>query len=280
MIQQKRTKATKFILLIVALLITVIAIFPIYWMFITSFQLQTEMFSTKLHLLPSKLTLENYIYAFKALPLGRIINNTIFVAIIRTLLSLFLCSLAGFAFSKLRFKGKNMLFLLLIFTMTIPFEAIVIPLFLMMVKIKWVNTYYALIIPMAADAFGIFFMRQYISIIPDELVDAAKIDGCNYFEIYYLVIIPIVKPALFTLAILVFKTAWNNFLWPLVVIRKLNMQVLSVAIQIIPPIEVGVRSIPWGATMAVATLSVLPLLILFLFLQQGFVSGATEGSIK
>jgi len=281
MTQQKRTKATKkLILLIVSLLITVIAIFPIYWMLITSFQPQAEMFSTKLRLLPSKLTLENYIYSFKSLPLLRIINNTVFVAVIKTLLSLFLSSLAGFAFSKLRFKGKNKIFLLLIFTMAIPFEAIVIPTFLIMVKLKWVNTYYALIIPMAANAFAIFFMRQYIDTIPDELIDAAKIDGCNYFEIYRLIIMPLVKPALAVLAILIFKVAWNDFLWPLVVIRKLNMQVLSVAIQVIPPIEPGVRSIPWGATMAVATISVLPLLIFFFFLQKNFISGATQGSIK
>jgi ABC-type glycerol-3-phosphate transport system permease component len=278
--QAKTKRLVTFILLIASVLMAVIAIFPIYWMFITSLQHEAEMFTTKLRLLPGKITLENYVYAFRALPLLRIIMNTTFISVTRTILSLFLCSLAGFAFAKLRFRGRDGLFLLLIWTMTIPFEAVVIPTFLMMVKLKWVNTYYPLIVPMAADAFGIFLMRQYISSVPDELVDAARIDGCSYFRTYSSVILPVVKPALVTLAIFVFKTAWNDFLWPLVVIRKIDMQVLMVAIQIIPPIDPGVRSIPWGATMAVATISVLPLLILFLFLQREFISGATQGSIK
>lgn len=280
MSQAKTKRLVTFILLIASVLMAVIAIFPIYWMFITSLQHEAEMFTTKLRLLPGKITLENYVYAFRALPLLRIIMNTTFISVTRTILSLFLCSLAGFAFAKLRFRGRDGLFLLLIWTMTIPFEAVVIPTFLMMVKLKWVNTYYPLIVPMAADAFGIFLMRQYISSVPDELVDAARIDGCSYFRTYSSVILPVVKPALVTLAIFVFKTAWNDFLWPLVVIRKIDMQVLMVAIQIIPPIDPGVRSIPWGATMAVATISVLPLLILFLFLQREFISGATQGSIK
>lgn len=280
MSQAKTKRLVTFILLIASVLMAVIAIFPIYWMFITSLQHEAEMFTTKLRLLPGKITLENYVYAFRALPLLRIIMNTTFISVTRTILSLFLCSLAGFAFAKLRFRGRDGLFLLLIWTMTIPFEAVVIPTFLMMVKLKWVNTYYPLIVPMAADAFGIFLMRQYISSVPDELVDAARIDGCSYFRTYSSVILPVVKPALVTLAIFVFKTAWNDFLWPLVVIRKTDMQVLMVAIQIIPPIDPGVRSIPWGATMAVATISVLPLLILFLFLQREFISGATQGSIK
>ena len=280
MSQAKTKRLVTFILLIASVLMAVIAIFPIYWMFITSLQHEAEMFTTKLRLLPGKITLENYVYAFRALPLLRIIMNTTFISVTRTILSLFLCSLAGFAFAKLRFRGRDGLFLLLIWTMTIPFEAVVIPTFLMMVKLKWVNTYYPLIVPMAADAFGIFLMRQYISSVPDELVDAARIDGCSYFRTYSSVILPVVKPALVTLAVFVFKTAWNDFLWPLVVIRKIDMQVLMVAIQIIPPIDPGVRSIPWGATMAVATISVLPLLILFLFLQREFISGATQGSIK
>lgn len=267
-------------LFILATIIGILCVFPIYWMFISSFRPNSELFSSNLSLIPKTISFEHYQYAFKALPMFRIIGNTILVAVIRTLCSLFLCSLAGYAFSKLRFPGRRFLFLLLLATMAVPFESLVIPSFIIMVKFKWVNTYYPLIVPMAANAFGIFFMRQYINTLPDELMESALIDGCSFFKIYTKIILPLVKPALATLSIFIFKLAWNDFLWPMIVIRKTIMQVMPVAIQAIPPLTAATRNIPWGATMAAASISVLPLLIIFFVLQKHFVSGATQGALK
>jgi ABC-type glycerol-3-phosphate transport system permease component len=275
-------RLTRGLLIGVAVIISVLAIFPVYWMLVSSFRPQSELFSTHLNLLPRHISLEHYIYAFSAVPLLRILGNTLFVAASRTVLSLFLCSLAGFAFSKLRFRGRKVLFLLLLFTMTIPFEAIIIPSFIIVVRLHWVNTYYPLIVPMAASAFGIFFMRQYVNTIPDELIQAAVIDGCGYFRIYRSVILPVTIPAIITLSIFIFKLSWNDFIWPLIVIRKTILDVMMVAIQSLPPpLTAGqARDVPWGATMAASFVSVIPLLVIFFALQRYFVSGATQGSIK
>ncbi len=267
-------------LFLLAAITTFVCLFPIYWMFISSLRPQGDLFSSKVQLIPTRMSLEQYQYAFKAKPLPRIMFNTLFVSVSRTLLSLFLCSLAGFAFAKLRFPGKSALFLILLFTMIIPFEAMIIPSFIIIVKLGWLNTYYPLIVPMAASAFGIFFLRQYIRTIPDELVDAARIDGCGYFGIYHRIMLPTIKPALITLAIFTFKAAWDDFLWPLIVIRKEIMEVMMVAIRTLPPIVEGDRNVPWGAIMAASTLSVLPLMILFLVLQREFMSGATTGALR
>ncbi len=267
-------------LFLVAAAVTFVSLFPIYWMFVSSLRPQADLFSSKVEFFPRRISLEQYDYAFRAKPLLRIMFNTLFVAVSRTALSLFLCSLAGFAFAKLRFSGSRVLFLVLLFTMIIPFEAMIIPSFIIVVKLGWLNTYYPLIVPVAASAFGIFFLRQYIRTIPDELVDAARIDGCGYFGIYHRVMLPTIKPALITLAIFVFKVAWDDFLWPLIVIRKEIMQVMMVAIRTLPPLVEGDRNVPWGAIMAASSLSVLPLMALFLILQREFMSGATTGAIK
>lgn len=278
--KQVKELSAKVFLFLVAAIIGIVCVFPIYWMFVSSFRPQKDLFSTTIELFPYTFSLEHYDYAFRAAPMFRVIGNTTFVATTRTLLSLFLCSLAGFAFSKLRFPGRRGLFVLLLFTMTIPYEALVIPSFIIFIKLGWVDTYFPLIIPMAASAFGIFLMRQYINTVPDELIQAARIDGCGYFRIYTAIILPVIKPVLVTLAIFVFKLAWNDFLWPLIIIRKMKNQLLMVVIQTLPPIESAMRDIPWGATMAAASLSVFPLLILFIILRRQFISGATQGAIK
>ncbi len=278
--KQVKELSTKILLFLIAALIGIVCVFPIYWMFVSSFRPQKDLFSTTIELLPYTFSFEHYDYAFKAAPMFRVIGNTTFVATTRTLLSLFLCSLAGFAFSKLRFPGRRGLFVLLLFTMTVPYEALIIPSFIIFIKLGWVDTYYPLIIPMAASAFGIFLMRQYINTVPEELVQAARIDGCGYFRIYTAIILPVIKPVLVTLAIFIFKLAWNDFLWPLIIIRKMKNQLLMVVIRTLPPIESAMRDIPWGATMAAASLSVIPLLVLFVIMRRQFISGATQGAIK
>jgi ABC-type glycerol-3-phosphate transport system permease component len=251
-----------------------------YWMVISAIRPNSESFTTQLRFLPMKLTAENYNYVKSAIPLAKIYFNSIFVSVSRTLLTLFFASLAGFAFAKLRFKGRSVIFIFVLFTMTIPFDSIVLPSFMIMVAVKWVNTYWPLIIPHAADAFGIFLMRQYIVTVPTELIESARIDGCSFFRIYRSIVVPIVIPAFITLAIFIFRSSWNDFLWPLIIIREPAKQMLMVAINSLPPNDPVIRDIPWGATMAAACLACIPPLVLFLSLQRYFIPDAMRGSIK
>lgn len=259
---------------------SVICIFPFFWMIVSAIRPNTETFTTTLQLLPKELTLENVRYVADAIPLSRIYVNSLTVSLTRTLLTLFFASLAGFAFAKLRFKCRTLLFILVLFTMTIPFDSIVLPSFMMMVKLKWVDSYMPLVIPFITDSFAIFLMRQYISAVPNEIIESARIDGASFFKIYYAIIVPVVIPAFITLTIFVFKNSWNDFLWPLVIIRTPAKQMLMVAINSLPPNNPMIRDIPWGATMAAACLACIPPLMLFIFLQKYFIADAMKGAVK
>lgn len=268
------------LLMFVAILVAVIFVFPLYWMIVSSVRPNSETFTTTLRLIPTSFTLDHYKYVEDAIPIFRIIFNSLFVSITRTLLSLFFASLTGFTFAKLRFRGNKTLFIMVLFTMAIPFDALVLPTFIIMVRINWVNTYLPLIIPFLAEPFAIFLMRQYMAAVPYEMIESAKIDGASYFRIYRSIVVPVVVPAFITLAIFVFRSSWNDFLWPLVVIRKPAKQMLMVAINSLPPNNPAIRDIPWGATMAAACIACIPPLLIFLFLQKYFIAEAMEGSVK
>lgn len=267
-------------LIFVAVILAVVCVFPLYWMVVSAIRPNAETFKTTLRLIPQSLTDENFAYVANAIPLMRIYLNSLFVSLSRTLLTLFFASLAGFAFAKLRFRGRNMLFLLVLFTMAIPFDAIVLPSFMIMVRLKWSDTYWPLIIPFLADPFAIFMMRQYIKAVPTEILESARIDGASYFRIYRSIVVPVIGPAFITLTIFVFRSSWNDFLWPLIIIRTPMKQMLMVSINNLPPIDSVIRDIPWGATMAAACLACLPPLLLFLFLQKYFIAGVMKGSVK
>ncbi len=256
---------------------SVLFVFPFFWMISASFKTQGELFGTAYSLLPSKITLENYQFAFTAVPLARNFFNSVFIATSYTVLALFFCSLGGFAFAKFRFPGNKALFAFLLGTMMVPGMVGIVPSFIIMSWLGWVNTYWGMIIPGSAHAFGIFFMRQYIASLPDELLDAAKIDGCGDFGIYARIVLPVIVPALVTLAIMDFIGSWNNFLWPLIILRNYQMYTLLIAINLLPAAKFNT---PWAAIMAGSTVSVVPLVILFIFLQRWFISGILMGSIR
>ncbi len=261
----------------ILIIASMVFLFPFFWMISASFKTQAELFGSATSLLPSEITFEHYQFAFTAVPLARNFFNSAFISITYTLLALFFCSLGGFAFAKFDFPGRNMLFAFLLGTLMVPKMVSIVPSFIIMTRLGWVNTYYAMIIPGAANAFGIFFMRQYISTLPDELLDAAKIDGCSDFSLYYRITLPVIAPALVTLAIIFFIGSWNDFLWPLIILRSYDMYTLLVAINLLPAAQFNT---PWAAIMAGSTVSVVPLLIVFFFLQRWFISGVTLGSVR
>jgi len=250
---------------------------PLWWMFAASFMDQGEIFSGKLALWPSHWIAANYVAASQLLPLYRNLLNSIVIAGGHTLLAVFFASLAGYAFAKLSFPGRGALFLLILLTMMVPSEVGLIPSFIIVSKLRLVNTYWALILPGAASGLGIFFLRQYMSTLSNAVLEAARIDGCPEFGIFYRVVVPMSVPALAALAILDFVGSWNDYLWPLVMLRTRDMQTITLAV---PALEATGFNIPWGAIMAGSVIAVVPPIVVFLLFQRYFVAGITVGSVK
>jgi ABC-type glycerol-3-phosphate transport system permease component len=269
-------RATAYAVLIIWCLL---AIFPIFWMASTSLKPPTESFSGLGSVLPQDPSLNNYVAVSRLLPLARNILNSVTVATVGTILTVFLCSLAGMAFAKYEFPGKNALFFLLLATMMVPPEAGVVPVFAIMRALGWINNLLSLIIPTAATAIGIFYMRQYISGFPTEVMEQARLDGCREFRIYWQIVVPVVAPALAAWASIGFIARWNDFFWPLIFMRSKEMFTLMVAISTLPVSE-GL-STPWPVIMAGTTVSVLPLFAIYFLLQgyqkEGLALGAVRG---
>ena len=222
-----------------------------------------------------KLT-SNYRNLWKTVPYNRYFINSVFIATASTLLTLFFCSLGGYAFAKYRFRGQKILFGILLASMMVPFQVLLVPLFGLMYDIGWLNSYKAIIIPFSVGAFGVFLMRQFIVTIPSELLDAARIDGCSEFGIYYRIVLPIIKPALGALTIYSFLGSWNGYLWPLIILRDEAKYTLPIGLANL----VGIYRQDYGMLMAGTLLSLMPIVILFLAMQREFVQGITLGSVK
>ena len=218
----------------------------------------------------------NYRNLWKTVPYNRYFVNSIFIATASTLLTLFFCSLGGYAFAKYQFRGQKILFGILLASMMVPFQVLLVPLFGLMYDIGWLNSYKAIIIPFSVGAFGVFLMRQFIVTIPSELLDAARIDGCSEFGIYYRIVLPIIKPALGALTIYSFLGSWNGYLWPLIILRDEVKYTLPIGLANL----VGTYRQDYGMLMAGTLLSLMPIVILFLAMQREFVQGITLGGVK
>ena len=218
----------------------------------------------------------NYRNLWKTVPYNRYFVNSVFIATASTLLTLFFCSLGGYAFAKYQFRGQKILFGILLASMMVPFQVLLVPLFGLMYDIGWLNSYKAIIIPFSVGAFGVFLMRQFIVTIPSELLDAARIDGCSEFGIYYRIVLPIIKPALGALTIYSFLGSWNGYLWPLIILRDEVKYTLPIGLANL----VGIYRQDYGMLMAGTLLSLMPIIILFLAMQREFVQGITLGGVK
>jgi ABC-type glycerol-3-phosphate transport system permease component len=252
-------------------------VFPFVWMLVSSLKPFTEIFAGT-HFLPQHWTLHNFSSFFHQADAVRAIWNSFYIATSTTALSLFLCALGGYGFAKFRFVGRNFLFGFVIATLAVPFAVIVVPLFVMMRNtFHWVDTPWPLIVPWAANAFGIFFMRQYMLSIPDEILDAARVDGASEPRIFLRIVLPVCKPALVSLGIIVFIASWNNFLWPLVVLPSPHNWTLPLVLRSLqgPP-----GRTPYDVLMAGSVVSTLPLVIGFLDVQRRLVSGIMAGGVK
>jgi multiple sugar transport system permease protein len=257
-------------------LLALATIIPLVWMVSASFMPPGEATTDPPPFFPSRLTLENYQALFTRLSLGRHLLNSIGVAVGGTLLSLLFNSMAGYAFAKLRFGGRDRIFAILIAALAIPGQVGMLPLFLLMRQLGLVNTYLGVLIPSLASILGIFLVRQFALSIPDELLDAARVDGAGELRIFASVVLPLMRPVLATLAIITFMNTWNDFLWPLIVLTDDSKQTLPVALARL----VGEHALDTELMMAGAVLTVLPVLLVFLALQRSYIEGILMGSVK
>lgn len=256
----------------------ILSLFPFYWMFVSSFKPVEDIFTYPPALIPAHLTVENYERLPVLVPtIARNALNSLALALFTPIASVFFSSLAGFAFAKFRFYGQRVLFALVIFTQLIPPAAGFVPLFIQMSRLKLLDTLWALFLPGVVSAFGIFLFRQAIRAVPDELLDAARIDGAGNFRIYYAIVIPLVMPIVITQYILGFIGSWNDYLWPLIAMRSPQNFTLPVAMASIQGL---MFDSPWGAIMSGAVLLTIPSIIIFMALSRYIVPDLTGGAFK
>lgn len=269
------TSGLKYLLLALG---ATIMLLPFAWMLLSSFMSAQEIIARPLTWFPAQLRIENYRGLSSAIPLGRMYLNSVIVTTLTTLGILLTSSLAGYGFAKFRFPGRDVLFVVVLATMMIPFFVVLIPIFYLISKLGWINSYAGLIVPNIVTAFGIFLMRQYMLSLPDEVLDAARVDGASEFEIYWRIVLPLSTPVLGALAILAFVYQWNNFLWPLVVARSSDMWTVPVGLNSLRVYASSTDVI--NMQMAGATLGVMPAIAVFLLLQRYFVRGIALTGMK
>ena len=253
-----------------------LTLFPLVWMLSVSFMSGMEATQFPPPLWPETATLEHYRALFERLNLGRYLLNSAFLSLTVTAISLLLNSMAGYAFAKLRFAGRERVFRVLLAALVIPGQVAMMPLFLMLKQVGLVNSYAGAIVPGMAGIFGIFLVRQYARSIPDELLEAARIDGAGEFRIFFQIVLPALKPILVTLAIFSFLASWNDFMWPLIVLSDQSLHTLPVALASLSREHVQDNEL----MMAGSVVTVLPVLLLFLVLQRYYMQGLMVGSVK
>lgn len=261
---------------IVLVLLAAVAILPLLYMFSLALQSDKEIFAGIPVLIPTDPQWQNFLAIWQKAPFARFFLNSVIVAGVITLSHLFFDPLAGYIFAKFRFPLKNMIFVLILGTLMIPFFVRMIPLYIIMAQLHWLDTYQALIAPFLMSAFGIFLMRQFIQPLPFELIDAARLDGCSEFGIYWKIILPQVRPALATLGLFTFIFQWDEFLWPLIVVNSTEMRTMPVGLTLFNQ-EFFTQ---WNYTAAGAVVLFVPILVLFLFLQRYFVKGISLSGLK
>ncbi len=258
--------------------IVIICLFPVLWMCIISIKTVGESITGFNALRVTNPTLDNYRRLFELIPIWSNLYNSVFTSVVGTITTLFFCALAGYAFAKYEFPGRNALFYFTVGTMMISPEVGAIPLFIIMRKVGMINSLWSLIIPRMATAVGIFYLRQYMLDVPDEIIDAARIDGCSDFGIFMRVVVPIIKPALASWASITVIARWNDFFWPLLFLRNSKKYTLMVSISMLP-VSDGL-STPWQVVLSGTTLVIVPSIILYLTMQMFQKSDMVAGAVK
>ncbi|MCF1741973.1 carbohydrate ABC transporter permease [Paradevosia shaoguanensis] len=270
----RQVNSVRMVWMLVTLVLAAMTIFPLLYMLAIAFKGPTEVF--KSNLIPDKPTFDNFIYVLTEVPFWRYLLNTFFVSAVVTVIALFFHTMAGYALARLRFPGREAIFLAMFSTFLVSLPVIIVPLFILVRSMGMLNSYAGLIVPSIFNAFGIFLLRQYYLSLPRELEEAAVIDGAGYWRIYLSVILPLSRPIIAALAILFFLANWNAFLWPLTVAADPNLWVVQVAIANFK----SQYAASWNYTMAASTIVALPMLILFLIFQRQIMESIKTSGLK
>ena len=272
-----RTATRRIPIYIILSVISLIWVFPFLWMALGSLKTQREILAKPPRLLPDHATLANFTKWFEQLNFSTYFTNSIIVAVITVLGNIIFCSRVGYALAKMQFRGKNIVFGAVMVTLMVPSVATFVPLFVIIANLGLSNTYAALILPFLTQPVGVFLMRQFMTGIPDAVIEAARIDGAGELRIFFQIVLPQCAPAIATLSILTFLSSWNNFLWPLVAAQSDSMYTLPVALSLY---STGQNATNYSVLLAGAVLIITPILLLFIFLQRYFIEGVAMTGIK
>lgn len=265
----------RLLLYVVLIVGALVMIFPFVWTVVTSITPGATLTSTP-QLIPDNPSLSPYAELFERVPFGRVIANSLLIAVVSTLLQLVTSAMAAYVFARMPFPGRGAVFVVYLATMMIPFQVLIVPLFAEMKALGLINTYAGAILPTIATAFGVFLLRQAITTVPYDLDQAATLDGAGHFRIFVQIILPLIRPALATLAVFAFLNTWNSFLWPLIILREPLMQTLPVALTSLQ----GQYSTQWDVLMAGSVISIIPMFALYVFAQKYIVQGVAGAGLK
>jgi alpha-1,4-digalacturonate transport system permease protein len=272
----RRKRLGKAAIWIALVLGALVMIFPIYWMAATAFMPTRDAIARDVSLIPRTLTLDNFTAGWGRLPWTQWYANTIFIASMRALITVTINLLAGYTFAKFQFRGRNILFFMMVATLTIPIQVILVPRFIVVSQLGLANSPWGVIIPASAEAFGIFFVRQFMISFPDELLEAARLDGAGELLIFRRIVLPLSKPAIAVLVIMSFSWSWNGFIWPLVVLSSQQNYTVQLGLNYMK----GFYYTEWSQIMAMGLLSLIPILIVFILFQRYFIEGIAHTGLK
>jgi len=261
---------------IAAILIVIVFLFPLVWMLLTSSKSAEEILRIPPTFFPDKLNLNNYKEALARQPIFRFLFNSLLISLSSAGFSIFITAMAGYGFSKFRFFGKELMFFVILSFLIVPFQSIVIPMYKWVTRFRLIDTYLGITLPLLVSAFGVFLMRQAMDTIPNDLIDAAQIDGCGHFKTFLQIVFPNVKTFVATQAIIKFLWSWNEFYWPLVITNKPNMKVITLGIQSFT----SMYYTEYNLVMAVAVMSILPMAIMFAIFQKGIIRAVSMSGLK
>jgi alpha-1,4-digalacturonate transport system permease protein len=271
-----RLKGANLFVWLVLVVGALVVAFPLYWMFATAIRPKKEIFSGGLDLVPSTFVWSNFSDAWNKLPWDQFYINSIAIVAIAVPVTVFINLLAGYTFAKYKFPGRDILFLLMISTLMIPIQVIMVPEFLIVAKLGWVNTWWGVLVPRAAEAFGLFMVRQFMVSIPDELIEAARLDGAGEFTIFRRVVLPLSWPVIAVLSIFTFMWRWNDFAWPLVVLQEQSAYTVPLGLSLMQ----GQYFTDWTGLMSMSLLSIIPMMLVFIFFQRYFIQGIASTGLK
>lgn len=273
---EKQKGLRKLALIVLAFGGSLLTLFPFLWMLATSFKTNREVYSSGLSIIPKSFSLANYTKAFDVAPVMVYLTNSIVVSLTTTIGVVITSLLAGYALSRLHFPGRNVIFIAVLGTMMVPHQSSMIPSFIMLKNFGWLDSYKALIIPFLVYPFAVFMMRNFLMNLPKELEEAAYLDGCTRLQILYKIFLPLSKPAIASIVIINFTHVWNDFFWPLVMTKSVEMRTMQVGLSMLK----NEFTLQWPLLMAATVISALPIFVIYILFQRFFVQGSVSSGVK